>query len=681
MATATTPVLTNDDDDGVDFVCRCALRLLAAWCSSAVGIPGRPCPGQLPRRLGDDDRDVRRSAARALGGLGEAAGPFAAGLAACLEDFDEASRDAAVDALARLGPAAAPCAPEVARRLRHWNLYVRTAAARVLGHLGEAAAPFEAQLAALLEDAAPQLREAAGAALELRGMKRAAVGKAFAEMQSDSAPRKALPGRASVAPHPVGQGGARLCLRQVIFNQETSCKLQVLRDMRPNRLALAVARRGQKCLVVRGLVEANRIAREALWRNGTGMTAPSMKSDLRASGPRGASRANAGEPDDGVAGAVRRAPASGGGRGPGGRGPGAPRPRGGDPRARAMAAALGGAPPLPPARPARALGAAARAAAREPWPWPAAAAAAAPERCRRGARAPRASSPSRGAALRACGFGALAAGLAAPRARRRRHGAAAGGRRRSALSLRRAAAPRVADVAVEAPRDAARGASAPEPAGLGEDMATIREWSRSGERLFLAITNRGLKEAMAGELERRFQRPSAPLGGRLCFSWPGSARGPPLHGAGRVVALFAVGMQDDLRAICGGADVYGALAAFVEEAAAGPGGLRGALAPHLAELAGQRPLRFNARCRVNTFGAEKEAFGLDADWTKLKLAVRDGVERATRWTLEPRTKAVEVTVIAFFGTDHFALGVECPEPDEGDGVAFPWARLARPGME
>lgn len=151
-------------------------------------------------------------------------------------------------------------------------------------------------------------------------------------------------------------------------------------------------------------------------------------------------------------------------------------------------------------------------------------------------------------------------------------------------------------------------------------------------------------------------------------------------GASRVVPLFCVAFEEELREMrTGQSDLYEALANYVEEAAAAK--IQSSLAPEILDIARERPPRFVARCRVSGLGSEKEAFGPDADWTQLKTAVRNGVQRATGWELELRTAWVEVTVIAFFGRDHMAIGIESPEPALGPGAAsFPWSRVPRAGM-
>lgn len=198
----------------------------------------------------------------------------------------------------------------------------------------------------------------------------------------------------------------------------------------------------------------------------------------------------------------------------------------------------------------------------------------------------------------------------------------------------------------------------------------------------LAVCNRGLAGAVSRELSLRHGVKSALLDGRVCFPWDGASEGPPLHGASKVVPLFSTGFAEELRRLRASPDLYDALSQLVEEATRDQ--IRSVLAPEplAVETAGERPLRFVARCRVSRTGAERVAFGMGANWTRLKAAVRDGVAHATSWELEKRSSHAEVTVIAFFGEDHFALGVESPEAPAGQGgVLFPWSQVPRPGME
>lgn len=200
----------------------------------------------------------------------------------------------------------------------------------------------------------------------------------------------------------------------------------------------------------------------------------------------------------------------------------------------------------------------------------------------------------------------------------------------------------------------------------------LTEWLSEGQRLVLAVANRGLEQAVAQELLQGHGHRSVLLGGRLCFPWPGGAEAPVLHGASRVVQLFWLALAPELQRLRGEEDMYEALARRVEQSAR----------TELPALAGAGPYFFNAKCRVSGRGAERKSFGDGADWTRLKAAVRDGVQRAfPEWTLELRTCHVTVPIVAFVGEDHVALGVEVPEAGVSRGLRFGWTQVPRVGME
>lgn len=93
-------------------------------------------------RLADPDPVVRGLAAIALKGLGPAAQPALANLAAALRDDDENVRLAAADAIAAQGPAAAAAVPQLiaACRVEDQAVHVQRSLATALGAIGPAAA-------------------------------------------------------------------------------------------------------------------------------------------------------------------------------------------------------------------------------------------------------------------------------------------------------------------------------------------------------------------------------------------------------------------------------------------------------------------------------------------------------------------------------------------------------------
>eukprot|EP00927_Polykrikos_kofoidii_P010956 TRINITY_DN14627_c0_g4_i1.p1 TRINITY_DN14627_c0_g4~~TRINITY_DN14627_c0_g4_i1.p1 ORF type:complete len:1081 (-),score=161.97 TRINITY_DN14627_c0_g4_i1:177-3419(-) len=108
----------------------------------------------------DDIRDARRTAAEALGNLGEAAAPYAGVLAVALTSYHRHVRCAAAEALGRIGVAAAAHAGALAAALKDEAVTVRQKAARALNCVGNGK-----MLADLLQDADPEVREAAAQGL------------------------------------------------------------------------------------------------------------------------------------------------------------------------------------------------------------------------------------------------------------------------------------------------------------------------------------------------------------------------------------------------------------------------------------------------------------------------------------------------------------------------------------
>jgi len=204
----------------------------------------------------------------------------------------------------------------------------------------------------------------------------------------------------------------------------------------------------------------------------------------------------------------------------------------------------------------------------------------------------------------------------------------------------------------------------------------------------MAVTNKGLETCVARELELLHNIDSAIFDNRLYFPWQGG-RCPVVHGASRLVAVFAVFAEQELTTLRMSEDPHEALAALVEDAARLR--LRKVLPSYMLLCAEDeedpganppgRKISFAAGCRVSQGGAEKLALGDRADWVRLKRAVRQAIQAATGWVQEPRAADAEVGLTAFFAADHITLGVEVKEVDTDLAPAILWSHLPRPGMQ
>jgi HEAT repeat protein len=117
------------------------------------------------------DRNVRVSAAGALGNLGDAAKPYVKNIVDIFKDknIDSSVRSSAATALWNLGDAAKPYVKDIADILKDKNANpsVRSSAADALGNLGELAKPYVKDIADILKDknANPSVRSSAADAL------------------------------------------------------------------------------------------------------------------------------------------------------------------------------------------------------------------------------------------------------------------------------------------------------------------------------------------------------------------------------------------------------------------------------------------------------------------------------------------------------------------------------------
>lgn len=208
--------------------------------------------------------------------------------------------------------------------------------------------------------------------------------------------------------------------------------------------------------------------------------------------------------------------------------------------------------------------------------------------------------------------------------------------------------------------------------------STIEKWQSEEAAIGMLVTKTGLEAAAREELLLRHGQSVASIGGKLCFRWDGPAAGPTFHVASRYVRLFSCAFAEALeelrgrRGADGGNGLYEAFSRHVEHAARSG----------LPDSLGAKQLRFKAACRVNGRDAEKAAFGHDVDWSRLKQAVWEGVEKGTSWQAERRSQLVDIVVTAFIGIDHLLLGFEDRRCDADVRPArFLWTRVRGIGME
>jgi len=137
----------------------------AAGALGRLGAEPDAVAGALVQAFHHADRDVHRSAAKALGQLGPAA---IAALKRPLADPDPEVRRSAVEALGWIGPKAVP---DLIAALNNEAPEARRAAARALGRLGGAAKSAEAALIETVNDRNRDVRQAAAKALKnIRGV-------------------------------------------------------------------------------------------------------------------------------------------------------------------------------------------------------------------------------------------------------------------------------------------------------------------------------------------------------------------------------------------------------------------------------------------------------------------------------------------------------------------------------
>lgn len=119
----------------------------------------------LTKALRDEYKDVRRSAAEALGKIGHKAAEAIPALIETICDEDEVVRCSAAETLGKIGPAAAEAVPALTEALCHGNDILRCNAAEALGKIGPAAAEAIPALEKALRDEDGRLRSNAAEAL------------------------------------------------------------------------------------------------------------------------------------------------------------------------------------------------------------------------------------------------------------------------------------------------------------------------------------------------------------------------------------------------------------------------------------------------------------------------------------------------------------------------------------
>ncbi|RUS93895.1 HEAT repeat domain-containing protein [Trichormus variabilis] len=134
------------------------VRRSAAAALGNLGEAAKPYVKDILDILKDKsvDKDVRRSAAAALGNLGETAKPYVKDILDILKDksVDKDVRRSAAYALRNLGEAAKPYVKDIADILKDKSVdsFVRYGAAQALGNLGEVAKPYVQDIADILKD-------------------------------------------------------------------------------------------------------------------------------------------------------------------------------------------------------------------------------------------------------------------------------------------------------------------------------------------------------------------------------------------------------------------------------------------------------------------------------------------------------------------------------------------------
>ncbi len=126
----------------------------AARALGALGQRAGPSVGALVKTLAHPDPYVRVYAAEALASIGPKAGAATNALVKALRDPTPGVRWAACEALGSIGPAAQPAVPQLIEALKDEFLYVRICAAGALGSIGPKADSAREVLRAAINDSA-----------------------------------------------------------------------------------------------------------------------------------------------------------------------------------------------------------------------------------------------------------------------------------------------------------------------------------------------------------------------------------------------------------------------------------------------------------------------------------------------------------------------------------------------
>ncbi|WP_414621091.1 HEAT repeat domain-containing protein [Calothrix sp. CCY 0018] len=149
------------------------VRRSAASALGNLGDAAKPYVKDILAILKDEkvDDNVRGSAAQALGNLGDAGKPYIEDILAILKDekVDDNVRGSAASALGNLGDAAKPYVKDILAFLKDEKVesYVRGVAAQALGNLGDAAKPYVQDILAIVKDEKVDLNFRYGAASAL----------------------------------------------------------------------------------------------------------------------------------------------------------------------------------------------------------------------------------------------------------------------------------------------------------------------------------------------------------------------------------------------------------------------------------------------------------------------------------------------------------------------------------
>ncbi len=137
------------------------VRRSAADALGSIGIEAKTAVPQLIPLLKDSDAGVRSSVADALGNIGPQAKTAVAQLIPLLKDSDVGVRSIAAGALRSIGAEAKTAVPQLILLLKDSDAEVRSTAVRVLGNIGAEAKTAVPQLIPLLKDSNAEVRSTA----------------------------------------------------------------------------------------------------------------------------------------------------------------------------------------------------------------------------------------------------------------------------------------------------------------------------------------------------------------------------------------------------------------------------------------------------------------------------------------------------------------------------------------